>query len=43
MLVEDDGRAAEIGAEDCLAEPFELDDLLRVVEKHVGLGDAGCL
>ena len=28
-------RAEEVGADDHLAKPFEVDDLLRMVEKHV--------
>lgn len=28
-------RAEEIGAQDYLAKPFEIDDLLRCVEKHL--------
>ena len=29
-------RAEEIGAEDYLAKPFEIDALLAVVERHIG-------
>ena len=31
-------RAAEVEAEGCLAKPFEIDDLLRVVERWAGAG-----
>jgi len=33
-------RAAEVDAEDWLAKPFEVDELLDVVAKHVGRGTA---
>jgi DNA-binding response OmpR family regulator len=33
-------RAAEVDAEDCLAKPFEVDELLDVVAKHVRHGTA---
>lgn len=29
-------RAEEIGADDWLAKPFDLDDVLRVAERHLG-------
>jgi len=32
------GRAAEIGAEGYLGKPFDIDDLLRTVEKYVVKG-----
>ena len=32
------GRAAEVEADGCLAKPFEIDDLLRVVERYAGHG-----
>jgi DNA-binding response OmpR family regulator len=34
-------RAEEIGAEDWLAKPFDLDDVLYTVERQLSGGDAG--
>lgn len=34
-------RAEEIGAEDWLAKPFDLDDVLYTVERQLGGGDEG--
>lgn len=31
-------RTEEIGADDYLGKPFEIDDLVRIVERHVGGG-----
>jgi DNA-binding response OmpR family regulator len=34
-------RGAEIDADDVIAKPFDLDELLRIVSRHAGQGAAG--